>query len=268
MASAPKPKPGLPVTYNDLVPLNSQQHGTWKIISVTKAKWVANQNAIPLTVEEFPMAQRDYPIVFSTGDNPVPLALMGLNEGVNVFFEEDGTPIGTPYVPAYIRRYPFMLVKIEPSSENLSLCFDPTSGLLGEFEEGQALFDADLQPSQHTKDLLGFCEKFEEAGMKTRAFMEEIQKAGLLMDGEVAINRQDGVGQPYVYRGFKMIDQNKLRELRGDQLRKWNESGLLPLLFAHLYSLDLIRVIFGKQAEQGKGPITADELLGQGVAQG
>ena len=253
MASAPKS--GLPIFYKDLVPLNSQEHGTWNARTVDKAPWVARQHAIPLTAEEFTQAQRDYPIVFSDGDNSVPLALMGLNENVNVFFEEDGAPIGQPYIPAYIRRYPFLLARIEQGSENLSLCFDPTSDLLGDFDEGQSLFGEDKQPTQHTRDLLGFCEKFEEAGVKTQAFMDELRKADLLMPGEVAINRTaDGSDKPFVYRGFKMVNQEKLRELRGDQLRKWNENGLLPLIHAHLFSLDLMRVIFSRQIEQGKGP--------------
>ena len=253
MASAPKPN--LPVLYNDLIPLNSNQHGTWRARMVDKAAWVARQHAIPLTAEEFPAAQRDMPIVFSAGDKPVPLALMGLNEGINVFFEEDGTPIGTPYVPAYVRRYPFLLAKIDPSSENLSLCFDPTSDLIGEFEEGNPVFDADMQPSEHCKGLLQFCEKFEEAGIKTQSFVDELIKADLLMDGEVSIQRADNPDQPFVYRGFKMVNQEKLRELRGDQLRKWNENGMLPLIYAHLFSLDLMRVVFAKQAQQGKGPL-------------
>ena len=253
MASAPKS--GLPVLYNDLVPLNSQQHGKFKSITVDKAPWIAKQHAIPLTVEEFPLAQRDFPIVFSAGDNPVPLALMGLNEGVNVFFNEDGSPIGNPYVPAYIRRYPFLLARLDQNSENLSLCFDPSSDMLGEFEEGRELFDADAQATQHTKDLLQFCEKFEEAGAKTNAFMEELTKADVLMDGEVSINRLDDPnGKPFIYRGFKMVNQEKLRELRGDQLRTWNQNGLLPLIHAHLFSLDLMRLIFSKQAEQGTAP--------------
>ena len=55
------------------------------------------------------------------------------------------------------------------------------------------------------------------------------------MDGEVTIQRNETPDRPYVYRGFKMVNQEKLRDARGDQLRKWNESGMLPLLFAHLY---------------------------------
>jgi len=253
MASAPKPT--LPVLYKDLLPLNSNDHGSWHSRSVDKAPWVAGQHAIPLTAEEFPAAQRDFPIVFSAGDKPVPLALMGLNEGVNVFFEEDGSPIGSAYVPAYVRRYPFLLARIDPKSDNLSLCFDPSSDLIGAFEEGNPLFDADKQPSEHCKALLQFCEKFEEAGVKTQAFVDELTKHDLLMDGEVAIQRNDNPDQPFIYRGFKMVNQDKLRDLRGDQLRKWSENGILPLIYAHLFSLDLMRVIFSKQTQQGKGPL-------------
>ncbi len=255
MASAPKS--GLPMCYNDLVPLNTQDHGKWKAIQVDKAAWIATQHVVPLTVEEFPAAQRDFPIVFSTGDNPVPLAVMGLNEGVNTFFEADGTLIGAPYIPAYIRRYPFLLVKMRQDDQNLSLCFDPTSNLLGEFEDGNALFHADNAPTTHTQELLNFCEKFEEAGMRTKAFVDELKALDLLMEGEVAINRADGAGQPFIYRGFQMINESKLRELRGDQLRKMTESGLLGLVYAHLMSLDLLRVIFARATDQGSGPALA-----------
>lgn len=253
MASAPQAN--LPILYKDLVPLNSRDHASWSARTVDKAPWVAGQHAIPLTAEEFPAAQRSFPIVFSAGDRPVPLALMGLNEGVNVFFEEDGTLIGEPYVPAYIRRYPFLLAKLDPASENMSLCFDPGSSLIGEFEDGSKLFDDDKQPTDNTKGLLDFCEKFEQAGARTQAFVDELAKSELLMDGEVSIQRNDNPEKPYIYRGFKMVNQEKLRELRGDQLRKWNENGLLPLIHAHLFSLDLMRIVFAKQAAQGKGPL-------------
>ncbi len=266
MASAPKAS--LPILYKNLVPLNSRDHSTWRARSVDRAPWVAGQHAIPLTVEEFPLAQRDYPIVFSQGDRPVPLALMGLNEGVNTYFDDQGLPIGEPrYVPAYVRRYPFLLARLDQQSENMSLCFDPTTDLLGPFEEGQPLFDDEQQPTEHTRQLLEFCERFEEAGHRTQAFMDEIVKAELLMDGEVSIQRNGEPDRPYIYRGFKMVSQEKLREARGDQLRKWNESGLLPLLFAHLYSLDLMRIIFARQEQQGKGPALQPQAPGFTIPQ-
>lgn len=256
MASVPA---NLPLFYNDLVPLNTRDHATWHARGVDKAPWLANQHAVPLTVEEFPQAARHYPIVFASGENTVPLALLGLNEGVNVFVGADGTVTPNVYLPAYARRYPFMLAKLQPESEELSLCFDPHSGLIGEFEDGEALFD-NGEPSNTTKNALQFCEQFEQAGQRTQAFIDELKKHNLLMEGEVSIQRQEG-GQPFVYRGFQMVDQEKLRNVRGDVLRGWAQSGLLPLVYAHIFSLELMSVVFGLQVEQGKGPGVPAEAL-------
>ena len=252
MAKAPQAT-NLPLFYQELAPLNSQDHADWKSRTTDRAEWLVNQHAVPLTVEEFPQAQRNFPIIFSVGENPVPLALMGLNEGVNVFVDADGKLTENVYLPAYARRYPFMLAKLAPEATELSLCFDPTSDLVGAFDEGAALFDGD-QPSETCKNMLNFCEQFEQAGARTANFIAELQKHELLMDGEVAIQRE-GADQPFVYRGFQMVDQAKLREIRGDVLRGWNQNGLLPLIFAHLFSLELMRDIFARQVALGKGPM-------------
>ena len=256
MASAPQPT--LPLFYNDLMPLNSRDHAKWRSRPMESAKWLIGQHAIPLTVEEFVQAQRDFPIVFSTGDNPLPLALMGLNEGVNTFVDAEGKVNDPVYLPAYIRRYPFLLAKLQADSEELSLCFDPTAETLGEYDEGTELFDGEGQPSEGTKGVLQFCERFEEAGIKTKAFVDELKKHDLLMDGEIAITQNDKPDKPFVYRGFMMINEEKLRELRGDLLRTWNQNGMLLLIHAHLFSLDLMRMIFSRQVAQGKGPQLAE----------
>jgi len=246
--------PNLPLFYRDIMPLNTNDHGKAKVRPVVDITHIAKTHAIPVTVEEFPMVQRHYPIIFSVGDAPVPLALMGLNEGVNVFLNDDGTAVDpTVYIPAYIRRYPFLLARLRPDSDEMSLCFDPQSGSIGEFKEGEPLFDKDGKATEAAQSILEFCEQFETAGQRTQAFMEELMKMDLLMDGEVAI-QPTGAEQPFVYRGFKMIDEDKLRDLSGDKLRKMNQSGMLALLFSHLFSLQQMRDIFGKQMAQGKAP--------------
>lgn len=251
MASAPANS--LPIFYNDLIPLSSNDHLDYSLRPLDAAPHLAVQHAIPLTVEEFSAAQRFVPIIFSAGADPVPLALMGLNEGVNVFLDDQGKLLGPTYVPAYVRRYPWMLAKLRPDSEDLSLCFDPTSSAVGAFDEGDKLF-ADGKPSEITQNLLKFCEEFEQAAARTGQFMQELKGLDLLMEGEVAI-QVPGAEQPFIYRGFQMVNEEKLREMRGDQLRKISQNGMLPLLYAHLFSLQLLRDIFDRQVQQGKGPI-------------
>ena len=53
-----------------------------------------------------------------------------------------------------------------------------------------------------------------------------------------------------------MVDEEKFRELRGDELRKMNQNGMLPLVYAHLFSLGQIRDVFARQVQQGKGPVS------------
>ena len=255
MATAPAPA-NLPLFYKDLVPLSSVDHADFRARPLDSAEFLVGQHAIPLTSDEFVSACRFFPIVFSAGDNPVPLALMGLNEGINTFVDDEGKLVNPVYVPAYIRRYPFLLAKLQPNTEELSLCFDPTSGALGKFDEGDVLF-VDGQPSDQVKAVLEFCKNFEEAGQRTGMFMDELKKADLLMDGEVAI-QQEGNDKPYVYRGFQMVDENKLRELRGDVLRKLMQNGILGLIFAHLFSLQLMREVFAEQVKSGKMPLNTE----------
>jgi hypothetical protein len=147
---------------------------------------------------------------------------------------------------------------MRPDSDEMSLCFDPTAGVIGKQdagnEGGQALFDSEGKPTDYTSQVLDFCSKFEESGQRTRAFLEELKKLDILMDGEVAITRGDNPDKPFVYRGFRMVDEKKLRELPTETLEALNKNGLLMLIHAHLFSMNLMRMIFERQIAQGKMP--------------
>lgn len=252
MATAPQAS--LPLFYKDLMPLNTRDHATWKSRTFEKVDFFVGQHAVPVTVDEFADCQRTLPIVFSSGENSVPIALMGLNEGVNVFVGEDGKLTEQVYIPAYVRRYPFLLARLKQDSEELSLCFDPTAEVLGNFEDGRPLFKDNGEPTEYTSEVLQFCENFEQSGQRTRAFMDELAKAELIMDGEIAITQNDNPDKPFIYRGFRMVDEAKLRDLPTEKLEEYNKSGLLVLIYAHLFSLGLMRAIFAKQMDQGKVP--------------
>jgi hypothetical protein len=253
MASAPQ-QPTLPLFYNDLMPLNSRDHSAWRTRGIDSAEFLKNAHAIPLTVDEFVEAQRDLPIVFSSGPDPLPLALMGLNEGINTYVDDKGKINDPVYLPAYVRRYPFMLAKLTPEATELSLCFDPTSEAVGAFAEGEALFGGDSQPSDNTKRILEFCDSFEQAGQRTKAFIDELKAHELLMDGEIAISLNDKPDQAFTYRGFQMVNREKLAEIPAEKLETWHKNGLLMIVYAHLFSLDQMRKIFSRQVAQGKGP--------------
>jgi hypothetical protein len=250
MASA-APNPGLPIMYRDLQPLSSVQHGDLRLRALESTDVLNKVHALPLTTDEFIMAQRSFPIVFSAGDEAVPLALFGLNEGVNLAVDEKGQFKPGSYVPAYARRYPFMLAQLRPDTQELSLCFDPTCEAFGG-EEGELLFDGD-QPTETTRNILAFCEQFEMSVQRTAAFVKELADTKLLIDGELTI-QPEGADQPFIYRGFRMVSEEALNDLRGDVARKLVKSGAMALIYAHLFSLGLTRDLFGLQMEAGLVP--------------
>ena len=255
MASPPTPAnlagevQQLPLFYGSLVPLSSQFHPNHGLKLRDTFDFARVTHAIPVTVDEFAIVQRHYPIVFGLGENPAPLALVGLAEGQNLYVDADGQWQAGSYVPAFVRRYPFMLARLGPDATELSLCFDDTSGLVAA-DVGERLFDG-VEPTEQTKGILAFCEQFEQAVNRTRGFMDELAKLELLIDGEVTI-QQPGLPEPAVYRGFQMVAEEKLQNIRGDVARKMVQNGMMGLVYAHLFGLSQIGQLFEKQNAAAK----------------
>ena len=242
MATAPAQQ--LPLFYNSLVPLSTQFHQGYGLAVQDGIGFTSVTHAIPLTVDEFSVAQRSFPIIFGMGPSPAPLALLSLTDGLNLYVDKDGKWEDGAYLPAFVRRYPFMLAKLGPDAAELSLCFDDTAGIVTP-DAADKLFDGD-QASPTTKRVLDFCDQFEQAVARTRGFMEELEKLDLLTDGEVTIQQPD-MPEPSVYRGFRMVAEEKLQNLRGDQARKMIQNGMMGLIYAHLFSLSQISHLFERQ---------------------
>lgn len=238
----------LPLFYKNLAPLTSDIHADFGLVESANFGFARNTHAIPITVDEFVLAQRDYPIVFSDGNEGVPLALVGLKEGENLFVNEDGSWRQGAYIPAYVRRFPFLLARLTPESQVLSLVFDDTPGLIAADAEAK-LFDAEKKPSQVTQNVLKFCEEFEQAVARTKSFMDELKKLEMLMEGQAQI-QNPGMEQPATFAGFQMIDEKKLQNIRGDQARKMVQNGMLGLVYAHLFSLSKMRELFSQMTPQ------------------
>jgi hypothetical protein len=243
----------LPLFYQSISPLSHQDHANHALKERILHPFAHVANAVPLTVDEFALAQRHYPIVFAPGaDGGAPLALLGLQEGENLFCDATGQWRKDVYVPAYIRRYPFMLARLSQDAKELSLCFDDMSGMVESNTTGN-LFDG-TDPSDTTKAVLNFCEQFEMAVQRTRAFLGEMAELDLLMDAEATIQEGD---TPMMFRGFRMIDEKKVQELRGDQARKMVKSGAMGLIYAHFFSLGTLRDLYAIRQERAAPALAA-----------
>ncbi len=224
----------LPHLYQTLVPLLAERHSNLNLTGRKSYEFASAANAIPLSAEEFPFALRHYPIVFSGGDNPMPLALVGFTWGINDFVDGDGNWRKGTYVPAYLRRYPFALVRESDSAERNILCADLSSTCFAnKTDKSRPLFE-DGQPAQATKDALEFCNRFETAMARTRAVMAEFTKHELIGESTVTISKD---GKSLKVEGFQTLSEEKLRALPDDVLAGFMRRGMATVINAHLMSL-------------------------------
>src|SRR5579863_5336903 len=223
----------LPLFYAKPSTLRPQRHGGLSLKRPRHFAFARIGNAIPITAAEFPQAQRDYPIVFTDAKLPMPLAVVGIEEGVNLMVDEGGTWRHGAYVPAYVRRYPFLFAE-HPETRALTLCIDEASDCLEAGGGPEPLF-LEGAPSEVTKQALKFCTGYQRDHEATREFCRSLAQAELLVARDARL--QIGPERSVTVRGFKVIDEGRLNLLPAESLLNWRARGWLMLIYAHLLSL-------------------------------
>ncbi|MDD3029594.1 MAG: SapC family protein [Alphaproteobacteria bacterium] len=221
----------LPMFYSSPRPLDRSRDGKIKMARIADFSFARKTNAIPLLIEEFSTAAAHYPIVFADGELPVPAAVVGLQNDSNLFINADGSWLQGAYLPAYVRRYPFILMD-DPSNKQFVLCIDDTCPQLR--EDGEfPLFDGD-QPSAFTKSAMEFCGALRRQGDATDDFVKAMKENNLLVANNTEIIAPDGTR--FRLSGFLVIDPKKFEALPDNIILNWRKKGWLPLIYAQLLS--------------------------------
>jgi hypothetical protein len=229
--SGTPPEVPMPMFYGAPRPLDRVKDGTMKLNRPTDFSFAAKTNAIPLLVDEFPMAAAYYPIVFADGPVPVPAAVVGLKNDTNLFVSPDNAWVAGAYLPAYVRRYPFILMD-DPDNKQFVLCIDESSDLLK--EEGEfSLFEGD-EPSAFTKSAMEFCAALRQQGDATDSFVKALKEHDLLMPNNAEIDVSNG--NRLQLSGFLIIDPKKFDALPDSVILQWRKKGWLGLVYAQLLS--------------------------------
>src|SRR5260221_7796003 len=119
----------LPIFYRRPRPLNSEIDRGKSLRLAPDHSFARGTNSLVLNGGEFSLAMRFYPIVFSLAEPVSAFAVVGLVDKENLFVGADGRWVPDAYVPAYVRRYPFILME-QPVITDLIVCFDEEAGLL------------------------------------------------------------------------------------------------------------------------------------------
>jgi len=218
---------------------------TWR--RYTSYAFAATSNLLPVTVVELTRLVPAMPLGLVQTENTFQLmAITSLQPGANLFVAPNGSWIGA-YIPAVVRAYPFQLAKPQDRKESV-LCFNSSSGLLGETGEGEAFFDAD-GPSPAIKEIMNFLSETETSRALTQRLVDALQAAGLIQPWP--LNLQQGE-QTVPVQGLFRIDEEALNALPDDELLDLRKTGALPLAYGQLFSMNQLMILQQAAVAQAK----------------
>jgi hypothetical protein len=241
------PDNSLPLFYTSPRPLDRAKDAKMRLSRPTNFGFASHTNAIPLLADEFPLAAAYYPIVFADGPMPIPAAVVGLKNDSNLFIDEKGHWRTGNYLPAYVRRYPFILMD-DPEKKQFVLCIDESSDMLslqGEFP----LFEGEA-PSDFTKSAMEFCGALRQQGDATDEFVKALKEYNLLRPNDAQVSMPDGTRMQL--SGFLIIDPQKFDALPDSVALAWRKKGWLGLIYAHLLSSHRWQVLTELMQKRGK----------------
>lgn len=256
-AAAVSPLSGNVLFYKNPEPLTPEQHGKLGVNPTSSPyAFVAESHVVPLTVAEFIPASLSYPIVFVGNETKTPLAVMGLNQTENLFIDDQGMIRADAYIPAFVRRYPFVLAN--DSTENrLIVCIDRGAPFLA--EGGQVALFEGTQPTDYTKQAIQFCNDFEVERNRTTNFVKLLEEHELLETREAHFTPRDAQGNPGTPQkiaDYYAVSEDKLRALSPEVFASLRDNGALAQIYAHLISLlgwdRLIALAFDRAARQSQ----------------
>ena len=224
--------------YEHAVPVNSQRHGDWSVKAGADYGFARHVNAVPLMATEFQAAAAEYAIVFTgTEDAVMPAVILGVRERENLFIAEAGS-WRAKYIPAFLRRYPFVFSSTENGS-TFTLCIDEEFAGINQDGRGERLFDSQGERTQYLQNVLGFLQVFQAQFNRTQAFCKRVQELKLLepMQAQFTLN----TGQKLALTGFQAINRQRLNALDGEQLATLAKADELELLYTHLLSMQNFR---------------------------
>lgn len=241
-----------PLFYNQVTPLNSEEHRNLRLKPAGKPFGFAREaNLVPALIEEFSASVTQMPVAFLPGaKHPSAVFVTGVAPGKNLFISDEGHWTGN-YVPAYLRRYPFIMGDV-PNADPV-LCIDTSFEGLNA-KDGARLFNKAGEIEEPVQQALGLAENYRISAQRTEAFCARLQELELFRT--VTLDAKLDNGQSTVVHGLMIVDEGALEALSSDVLAGLAKDGFLKPIYAHLLSLPSLEGL-AQRARGGKDAAAA-----------
>lgn len=234
--------------YKNVAPLNKQRHADWSVKGTDSFGFSKMINSVPLTAVEFPLASREFSIVFAKSkDGIMPIAVLGVRNGENVFVDDSGVWQAS-YIPAFIRRYPFIFSTTD-NGETLTLCLDEDYSGCGENADGgERLFTEAGENTEYLEKVVAFLKEYQTHLDRTRNFCDRLDKLGILEPMGAQFKTPDG--QDGTLSGFLVVSREKLKALEPEKVAELVKTDELEMIYLHLNSMQNIKEAVKRTAAQ------------------
>ncbi len=240
--------------YEDPQPLTFEKHGKMGVKQVEKPfQFMEKSHFMPLTAPEFGPASTAFPIIFA-GDEKTPLGVMGIRANENLFVN-DGIYNNLFYMPAFARRYPFVLAG-DQQNDRFIVCVDEKAECVVEKDPTQNFFDGD-QPTQFTNDAFEFLKQFEQDRRATEAMVERFKELDLFEQKEMNFQGQNPDGTPAEKQkiaDYFAITDEKIRALDPKIQAEFINNGFMAVAYSHMISLNnwqrLVNMTLARSAQE------------------
>jgi hypothetical protein len=253
--------------YTNAVAVNKEKHAELSVKSGKNFAFARLVNSVPLLTVEFLRAAPEYAVVFAgDGENIIPVAILGAEAERNAFVNHDGSWDGN-YVPAYVRRYPFVFASSD-DGKNFTLCVDDSFEGCNTGGRGERLFDSDGNRTQYLETVLNFLKDYQAQFQRTRAFCARLKELDLLEPMQATFTLPGGERRNLT--GFMAVNRGKLKALEDGVLARMAKSDELELIYLHLHSMQnfarMLERIGGRaEAEAAAAGEAGEEADGDGA---
>lgn len=223
--------PQMPLFFTNVTGVNPGETPELRLDREHGFAFATKTQTIPIGLGEFEAAARTYPIVYTSGPNPVPVALVGLDGRGNLFVGPDGKWRADTYVPAYVRCFPFVLID-DPASGSTFIGMEADASCLS-MNVGDRLFE-DGKPTPLLNDAIALCTTVRDNIAAATAMARALMAEGLLEDEEAHVTFTGG-GDLHI-RGFQLLRADRLAGVSDATFLEWRRRGWLGPIYAQLYS--------------------------------
>ncbi len=233
------------------VPLRNNIHAKLKVIESGDYRRYKENHLVPVVIQDFFTLAAEFPLVFvkiGKTDDFIPVAMMGLRPGHNLYCQTEQYK-GT-VIPVSFGNAPFAIVPVDEKSDQLMILVDEESPLVSE-TEGEALFDDKGERTEYLKNRIEKLTRVSDQTHNTKEMCKRLVERKLLTTQTVQLQHRPDA-QRYNIEGIYVVDEIALNEMSDEGYLELRKMGLLPVIYAHLTSLQQLRRVAEMQYHADK----------------